>query len=43
MNCIGFTTSGDNIAAMNKTYQLQARAFDLAVNQGTLVIQVTVR
>ena len=30
-------------AAMNKTYQLQARAFDLAGNIGTATIQVTAR
>ena len=29
--------------AMNKTYQLQARAFDLAGNQGTSTVQVTAR
>ena len=30
-------------AAMNKPYQLQARAFDLAGNQGTSTVQVTAR
>ena len=30
-------------AAMNKTYQLQARAFDLAGNSGTSTVQVTAR
>ena len=30
-------------ASMNKTYQLQARAFDLAGNVGTTTIQVTAR
>lgn len=29
--------------AMNKTHQLQARAFDLAGNQGTATVQVTAR
>jgi len=30
-------------AAMNKTYTLQARAFDLAGNSGTATVQVTAR